>query len=66
MAWIAVDEDGEGYIYETKPHRLEYEWRTDAQEGTWMIFARISDIAIRLLMSRDLTWEDEPIEIKAV
>ena len=58
MAWIAVDGDGYGCIYEKKPIRVEYFWRAIESE-----VVDVSDYAIQLLVGRDLTWEDEPVEV---
>ena len=61
MAWIAVDEDEQGYVYDKKPTRYNDEWCNMKSEIT-----AISDYAIQLIVGRDLTWEDEPVEVKAV
>ena len=60
MAWIAVDESEDGYVYDKKPTRHNNEWCNVESEVT-----AISDYAIQLIVGRDLTWEDEPVEVKA-
>lgn len=61
MAWIAVDKDGDYYVYEAKPRRFDCEWASLKAE-----LAAISGYASELLAGRVLTWEDEPVEVKAV
>ena len=61
MAWLAVDEDGEEYIYEHKPFRDEIlmAW-LNVEETNYIILPKGS---IKKLIGRELTYEDEPVEI---
>ena len=58
MAWIAVDENGAEYIYESKPHRDEDTWFDHCD------FVELPKGSIKKLIGRDLTWENHPIELK--
>ena len=66
MAWLAVDKTGEENIFERKPIRnLFGMWLPDTtcddcEESDCIILPQGS---IKKLIGRDLTWEDEPVEI---
>lgn len=75
MAWVAVDKfcvgvENSEYIHSTKPIRIKDEfgeyWGND---GTYEIACEYSCVelpkgTIKKLIGRDMTWEDEPIELK--
>ena len=54
--WIAVDEDGDVYLFKGKPIRKNHQW-TDLDGN----YDRLSDFIYKHL---DLTWESEPYEIE--
>jgi hypothetical protein len=54
--WLAVDEDGDEYVYEQAPRRREWVWFS---EGEWCCVPKGT---IKKLIGRDLTWQDEPVE----
>ncbi len=60
MAWLAVDKNGDEYIYINKPHK---------EEGVvvWIYIGNIYSLlpkgSIKKLIGRELTWENEPVEI---
>jgi hypothetical protein len=62
MAWVAVDLDGSEYVYEYKPIRFD--------DCTWDCsivcseYAELPKGTIKRAVSRELTWEDEPVELK--
>ena len=59
MAWVAVDKDSTEYIYEEEPFRTEI--------GCWWSYfgvVRIPNGSIKKLIGRDLSWSDEPVELK--
>lgn len=62
MAWLAVNKNKEEIIYYGKPERNNI-------DGFWYDFHFIdSGIplpkgTIKKLINKDLTWEDEPVEI---
>jgi hypothetical protein len=58
MAWLAVDEDGEEYIYETLPERDGDLWNG---KGIHFLLPKGS---IQKLIGKQLTWDDEPFELK--
>lgn len=74
MAWVAVNKDGTEYIFNNKPHRsiyenvfqiddndiVTYEWTDDKYCG-WVNLPKGS---IEKLIGRNLTWEDEPVELE--
>lgn len=58
MAYIAVDEDGDEWIYEEYPERHQYVWdsynpRVKLPRGT-----------IFKLIGKELTWKDDPLELE--
>lgn len=57
MAWLAVDKHGTECIFGFKPSRSQF--------GTWRIGPHIilPEGSIKKLIGRELTWEDEPVEI---
>lgn len=57
MAWVAVDKDGSEIICDYKLHRMNNYW---GSIGSRIILPQGS---IKKLVGRELTWEDEPIEI---
>lgn len=60
MAWVAVDKDESEFIYETKP------FRDEDREWCWgnMCFIELPKGSIKKLIGRELTWNDEPVELK--
>lgn len=74
MAWVATDTYGDEYIFQNKPKRDGNWWADpiyesfDGQGGT-LTHHHNSDIllpkgVIKKLIDRDLSWEDEPVELK--
>lgn len=61
MAFVAVDEDGEEWIFEEEPCRYIVMW-VCADDSSMTI--RLPKGSIRKLIGRELTWLDEPVEIK--
>lgn len=68
MAWLAVDKDGIEWIFENEPSREPY--CDDGVQGD-SVWIDLNDWAIPLpkgsiykLIGRELTWNDEPIELK--
>lgn len=61
MAWVAVGIKGNEWIFSDKPMRAEpYIWRTDI----WDNVVRIPEGSVKKLIGRELTWNDEPVELK--
>ena len=61
MAWVAVDKDGIECIYQFRPKRGNYQFTPLYSYSMWMTLSKGS---IKKLIGRDLTWQDEPIELK--
>ena len=69
MAWIAVDSDGREYIFAEEPTRLSPiaighgHWvsRADAEKRDMM---RVPDGSSKGLLGKQMTWEDEPADLK--
>ena len=71
MAWVAVDKSGVEGIFRNKPIRYidstESFWFNDIWcEGDVYFNSKIilPKGLIKKLIGRDLTWEDEPVELK--
>lgn len=69
MAWLAVDKDGQEYLYLDKPERhIHYNvFKSDEIDfEIWVSYGdnvKLSKGSIEKLMGRKLTWDDEPVEI---
>lgn len=59
MAYVAVDEDGYEYIFSDRPVRDEGIWRTYYSDSIRLPYGSIGK-----LIGRELTWEDEPVELE--
>ena len=59
MAWLCKDKDGTESVFKRKPNRWD-------KRGTWSEFPYIQlpKGSIRKLIGREVTWEDEPVELK--
>ena len=65
MAWVAVDKDGSETMFTDKPCRVfddvEDCFYWDTSSG---MFINIPEGTIKKLIGKDLSWEDEPVELK--
>ena len=61
MAWVAVDKDGRECVYQFRPKRENNQFIPLYEYSMWMVLPKGS---IKKLIDRDLTWQDEPIELK--
>jgi hypothetical protein len=57
MAWLAVDENGTEGIYQCQPEKLSCEW---GLAGDYVVLPKGT---IKKLIGRELTWNDEPVEL---
>ena len=62
MAWVAINKNGTEYIFRNKPERLSVNWQN-------LVYVFYTDIrlpkgSIKKFIGRDLTWQDEPVELK--
>lgn len=68
MAWLAVHKNGKEGIFHHKPARDEKldGWYDEEEYGGVFYDTEISlpKGSIRKLIGRDLTWQDEPVELK--
>lgn len=62
MAYLAVDADGAEYIYNNEPVRNEEEWNMFDMVSEYYI--ELPKGSIAKLIGRELTWSDEPYELK--
>ena len=63
MAWVAVDRDGSERIYHFSPYREADYWTCPMA----MPLSRPIELpkgSIKKLIGRDLTWKDDPSELK--
>lgn len=60
MAWLAVDMDGSEFIYNKYPERGEYVFDPEY----WCNCVELPKGTIKKLLGYELTWEDEPVELK--
>lgn len=69
MAWLAVDKDGKEFLYLEKPERIIHHNVFRPEEIDFEIWASNNDNlelpkgSIQELTGRNITWNDEPIEI---
>ena len=60
MAWVATDQNGEEWIYVVIPVREDTAWYPSTGD-----YIDLPKGSIRKLIGKDLTWQDEPVELKA-
>lgn len=63
MAWVAVDGNIFEVMFDNKPTRNKYlhVWQVDIYNKAILI----PKGSIKKLIGRELTWDDEPVELKA-
>lgn len=70
MAWVAVDKDGRECIYQFRPNRGDNEFRPKIRNNKFIplheysVWMSLPKGSIKKLIGRDLTWNDEPVELK--
>lgn len=66
MSYVAVDKDGEELVYSTKPFKVEDRnfWVSLAEKTTPAMYVSLPKGSIKKLIGRDLTWNDEPVELE--
>lgn len=69
MAWVAVDSLNQELIFRNEPFRdtdtdymVTYHGWLDEIRNSWGI--ELPKGSIKKLIGRDLTWEDEPVELR--
>lgn len=65
MAFVAVDKDGMECVYATKPERNKKckRWQV-ASFRLLLNVVHLPEGTIKKVIGRELTWEDEPVELK--
>lgn len=66
MAWVAVNANGKEFLFEKKPYRSgcgEYGYWNHTYSGIGGCVL-IPHGSIKKLTGRDLSWKDEPVELK--
>lgn len=63
MAWIAVDKEGRECIYQFRPikRNIDSEFIPRYEYSMWLVLPHGS---IRKLIGKNLTCQDEPVELK--
>lgn len=67
MAWVAVDKDGNEAIFAFKPvmnGKYWHDWQITIEMETFDSLIPLPKGSIKKLIGKDLTWEDNPIELK--
>jgi hypothetical protein len=65
MAWVATDKHGEEYIYEYLPERFYDRWAPQSCDGFYASdYILLPKGSIKKLIGRELSWSDEPVELK--
>ena len=59
---VAVDKNGNEFIYDVKPIRSGEHW--DVNDGLADSYVELPKGAIKKLIGRELTWASEPVELK--
>ena len=59
MSWVAVDKNGDEMIYMDKPIRYAKTFGDGEAQ-----YVPLSEGTILKLIGRELTWDDEPVELK--
>lgn len=61
MAWLAVDETGKEIVFSQKPFRMFSSiWVSEDYDDNGV---QLPQGSIKKLIGRDLTWEDDPVEL---
>ena len=64
MAWLAVNGDGSERIFREKPYRNTDPHFGLCWVGGWLAtYIKLPAGSIKKLIGRELSWNDEPIEI---
>lgn len=61
MAWVAVDKDCRECIYQFRPKRSSETFIPLYKYCMWLVLPKGS---IKKLIGKELTWQDEPVELK--
>ena len=62
-AWVAVDADGSECIFRKEPYQREGVWFSSSLSNE---FVELPKGSIKALIGRELSWSDEPVELKEI
>lgn len=62
MAWLCVDKDGTEVVFNKKPVRDTGYWKFSTYD--YNHYVCLPKGSIKKLIGRELTWNDEPVELK--
>ena len=57
MAWLAVEKNGDEYVFDYKPYRENNYWFCE------ICGVELPQGTIKKIIGRNLTWDDDPVEI---
>ncbi len=63
MAWLAVDRDGGETVFENRPCRRDEGFWEDPG-STYGTYLYLPYGTIKVLIGRELAWDDEPVELR--
>lgn len=66
MVWLVVDNDSSEWIFDYKPCRNKFHkiWEEDYNKDYASNIIELPKGSIKKLIGRELTWDDEPVELK--
>ena len=64
MSWVAVDKDGTECIYQFRPVRSKIDNGKFFPLYEYSMWLTLPKGSIRKLIGKDLTWKDNPVELK--
>lgn len=64
MAFLAVDSDNHEYIHTNRPIKRKFFDGTYGLDSVGYMAVRLPKGTIKKLIGRDLTWDDDPVELK--
>ena len=62
MAYLACDKDGTEWVFDNLPIRSAGDWDSKSFEDE--SYVELPHGSIAKLIGRELTWSDEPVELK--
>lgn len=64
MAWLAVDSDKQEYVFANRPIKKRLWMGGIGLDGGSMFYVKLPKGTIKKLIGRELSWSDEPVELK--
>lgn len=64
MAWVAVDENGSECIYQFRPVRTNIDENKFIPRYEYSMWLALPKGSIKKLIGKELTWKDNPVELK--